>query len=153
MQQEERYAFQDFDMKPQHTRAMRAASPPESSRGSPCTCSRDTTSCAAHAQACPNAKATSAWRRPSQRWRPWYPTTWPARRPANWETTTPGVFEYEVLEPMGAWFADHSQCSRADFCLELDRQFRRFMRAGKSQLAIPMITGGFTKVAIAGHAE
>jgi hypothetical protein len=65
----------------------------------------------------------------------------------------PGVFEYEVLEPMGAWFADHSQCSRADFCLELDRQFRRFMRAGKSQLAIPMITGGLTKVAIAGHAE
>lgn len=40
----------------------------------------------------------------------------------------PGVFEYEILEPLGKWLHAHSTCSPANFKAELDRRFRAWMK-------------------------
>lgn len=39
----------------------------------------------------------------------------------NEEASWPGVFEYEVVEELGAWFGNHSRCTDAEFLAELER--------------------------------
>lgn len=40
----------------------------------------------------------------------------------------PGVFDYEVTEPMGDWFAHWQNCSDDEFRTKLRLEFSRFMR-------------------------
>lgn len=54
----------------------------------------------------------------------------------------PGVFEYEILEPLGKWLHGNSKCTSEEFRAELDRRFRAWMAderlqavAGQMELA------------------
>lgn len=39
----------------------------------------------------------------------------------------PGVFEYEILEPLGKWLHGNSKCTAHEFRAELNRCFRAWM--------------------------
>lgn len=45
----------------------------------------------------------------------------------------PGVFEYEVMEALGVWVADHSTCTDTEFRRELARKFAMFMQVCSRQ--------------------
>lgn len=39
----------------------------------------------------------------------------------------PGVFEYEIAEPMGTWFANHSLCTDDQFRAELQKRVTEWL--------------------------
>lgn len=38
----------------------------------------------------------------------------------------PGVFEYEVTEPLGRWYADNPHCTWDEFQVELERRAKEY---------------------------
>ena len=58
----------------------------------------------------------------------------PAMKEINEQAAWPGVYEYEVVEPMGRWFAENSMCDDAEFEAELRKRTNAWFKGSNMEM-------------------